>query len=276
MKTKQISNYFGSNRMLAENVGTALEGKKFVGIPCAGGMSELAHIGANVLLVSDLNRHVINLAQCIRDDREELVAHLEQTPFHPDELQEAQKRCLDREKAFRESVSTPGEMGNVSWAIDYFLVSWLSRAGTAGTKREFQGGMSIRWKSGGGDSAVRFRSATESLTEWQKIMRRCTFVCQDAFAFLAEALERDDETSGIYADPPFPGPGDAYKCSLGLNGQERLAESLGRFTKTRVVARFYDVPLIRQLYPESMWTWNHYTGRKQTNNSAPEVLLVRN
>lgn len=37
-----------------------------------------------------------------------------------------------------------------------------------------------------------------------------------------------------------------------------------------------DHPLVRELYPESAWTWNRFDGRKQTNDAAPEVLLVRN
>jgi hypothetical protein len=40
------------------------------------------------------------------------------------------------------------------------------------------------------------------------------------------------------------------------------------------VCRFYDVPLVRELYPADRWEWRHLEGRKQTNEAAPEVLLV--
>jgi hypothetical protein len=35
--------------------------------------------------------------------------------------------------------------------------------------------------------------------------------------------------------------------------------------------------VVRGLYREADgWTWNLFTGRKQTNAAAPEVLIVRN
>ena len=36
-----------------------------------------------------------------------------------------------------------------------------------------------------------------------------------------------------------------------------------------------DVPMIRELYPETLWTWHTFAGRKQTNEEAAEVLLVK-
>jgi hypothetical protein len=57
-----IAPWFGSNRTLAENVGKLLRGCSWVGVPFAGGMSELLHITAPSVLVSDLHTHVLNLA----------------------------------------------------------------------------------------------------------------------------------------------------------------------------------------------------------------------
>ena len=48
------------------------------------------------------------------------------------------------------------------------------------------------------------------------------------------------------------------------------------FDQARVVCRFYNHPLIRDLYPEALWHWGHFAGRKQTNAEGPEVLLLRN
>lgn len=47
-----------------------------------------------------------------------------------------------------------------------------------------------------------------------------------------------------------------------------------QFNKCRIVCRFYDHQLVRDLYPESRWTWKHFEGRKQSNGKAPEVLIV--
>lgn len=58
-----IASWFGSNRMLAPIVGQELAGVPWVGIPFAGGMSELVHITARTLQVNDLHEHVINLVR---------------------------------------------------------------------------------------------------------------------------------------------------------------------------------------------------------------------
>ncbi len=271
MKTTALAPWFGSNRMLAENVGAALRGCSWVGVPFAGGMSELVHIKANVLLVSDLHRHVINLARCVKFYRQELTAMLDATLFHPEELDAAQIACRVRETKTFDPLD-----GNIEWAAAYFVSSWMSRAGTAGTEGEFDGSMSIRWKAGGGDSTVRFRSAIESLVAWERIAQKCSFVCLDVFDFLDQCSKRDIAENGIYLDPPFPGPGDGYQHKFTKEQHVRMAERLVEFAHARIVCRFYDHPLIRELYPEGEWTWNLLKGRKQTNDEAPEVLLVRN
>src|SRR5205085_8516163 len=130
----------------------------------------------------------------------------------------------------------------------------------AGTTHEFGGGPSFRWESGGGDSVVRFRNAAAGLRDWRAILARWTFDCRDGFDFLVQCKDQDGH--GIYADPPFPGPGDAYRHNCGKSELEkrvwhvRLNDALARFTKTRVVCRYYDHPLVRELYPEHIWTWH--------------------
>ena len=165
------------------------------------------------------------------------------------------------------------EMNSI-WAYHYFVCAWMSRNGTAGTKNEFDAGISIRRKDGGGSSAVRFRNATKALDDWGVIMRRCEFVCEDCFEFLSRC--HDLPKHGIYSDPPWPDDGASYKHGFTEEDQEDWANRLLKFKKSRVVVRFGDHPLIRKLYPESEWTWNEYDGRDQHNKGKREVLLVRN
>lgn len=270
VKVNAVVPYYGGNRRLAEHVGRALDGRFFVAVPFAGGMSELRHITARTLLVGDLHRHVINLARVAADA--ELNAQLRQRladlPFHPDVLTAAQDACLRRERGELAADDCP-----LSWATDYFVASWMARNGRAGTKSEFGGGLSVRWDGGGGDSAVRFRSATESLAGWQAILRRCTFVVMNVFDMLQSV--RDRHGNAVYCDSPFPGPGDEYAHRFTEDQHRALADRLAKFERCRVVARFYDVPLARELYPESAWEWKRLTGgRKATNEAAPEVLLI--
>jgi DNA adenine methylase len=274
MKTTALAPWFGSNRLLAENVGRALDGCSWVGVPFAGGMCELAHIKAPTLAVNDLHKHVINLARVVAHPRlgPALIRRLRRVQFHPDNLSAAQERCRDFWD--RSPPKIEHESGILDWAEDYHVCVWMARNGTAGTDGEFKAGMSIRWKPGGGDSAVRFRSATESLRSWMKVLRKATFTTLDVFDFLDKC--KDEDGHGLYCDPPFPGPGDAYKHTFTEADHWRLSERLSVIERCRVVCRFYDVPLVRKFYPESVWVWNYFVGRKQTNDAAPEVLLTRN
>lgn len=278
---KAICPWFGSNRTLAENVGRALAGCAWVGVPFAGGMSELLHIKARTVLVGDLHAHVLNLAATVADRslRPELVERLDALPFHPDVLEAAQQRCRLREvEAADNWFGNTSEITrpDVDWAVDYFVCAWMARSGCAGTRGEFKGTFSMRWDAGGGDSATRFRNAAAGLAAWQEIMSACTFTRLCVHKFLANV--KDDPEHGIYCDPPFPDAGDGYKHSFDERDQFMLAAKLAGFPTTRIVVRFYDHPLIRKLYPKPLWTWHHFTGRKQTNEvvEGEEVLLTRN
>ena len=273
MTTTALAPWFGSNRMLAPIVGKELRGCKWVGVPFAGGMSELAHIKASTIVVGDLHRHVINLALVLacKGQPERLMMKLGALPFHPDTLAYAQKACLEMERGgwnFGELDGRPAEQ----WALNYFICCWMGRSAKAGTEDEFKGNLPVRWSATGGDSNTRYRSAIESLEAWCAIVRRCNFVVQDVFEFLDNV--KDLVGHGLYLDPPFPGPGDAYKHKFTEDQHRQLAAKLATFRNCRIVCRFYDHPLVRELYPEPNWTWVMLKGRKQSNDAAPEVLLI--
>lgn len=271
MTTTALSPWFGSNRTLAPEVGKALRGCKWVGIPFGGGMCEVPHIKASTIVVSDLHRHIINLALCVQcpERRKQLIERLDAAPFHPDMLEIAQEICRKAENLPPSFEIT----GGTDWAFNYFIACWMGRSHKCGIDDEFNGGLSIRWNANGGDSNTRYRSAVASLEAWGVVMRRCNFSVLDCFAFLDRC--EDAVGHGIYCDPPFLGPGDRYKHKFSEAQHRRLEAKLEKFKLTRVVCRFYDHPFIRELYPESRWKWNLLTGgRTQANEKAPEVLLT--
>lgn len=269
MRINALAQWYGGNRMLAQRVGAALGRLRWCGVPFAGGCPELLHIRTAVGVANDLHRHVINLARVVRDDArvEQLVRRLDGLLFHPDELAEAQQRCRDREQS-----AQIGDAPDVAWAADYFATCWMGRGGHAGKRGEFDQRLSLRWTSSGGDSAVRFRSAIESLRGWHRALRRWTFTCLDAFEFIDKV--RDAEGHGLYVDAPWPDAGEEYQHGFTSEQQLRLAEALARFTRTRVVVRYGDHPLIRELYPEPRWTWREQTSRNQRNGAVVEVLII--
>lgn len=106
-------------------------------------------------------------------------------------------------------------------------------------------------------------------------MLLCNFHVLDALLFIPNCP--DTPETGIYVDPPFPGPGEKYKHKFGIPEHRELAKQLGKFQYARIVCRFYDHELIRELYPEQPrgpWHWRRIKGRKQTNDEAPEVLIL--
>ncbi len=281
MKSQLLRSGFGGNRILAHKVGEALEGCNWVGIPFAGGMAELTYITSRGILVNDKHRHVINLARVVAKDdtRHDLIRRLQRKAFHPDELKEAQEICRRLEPI--ESTPSWAAPPDVVLATAYFVCCWMSRSGKGGSRDEFNGRTAVRWNSNGGDSMTRYMSALRALVRFSRILRRCTFETMDAFDFLPRC--EDNPRHGIYADPPFPEVGRIYKHNCGNTPDEerawhtRLRDALLRFQQTRIVCRFYhDHPLIRELYPVGEWDWQRLVGRKQTNEDAPEVLLLRN
>lgn len=289
MNITQLVDRFGSNRMNASEPGKLLRGCTCVNITFAGGMCEVPFIlsprsggdpesqgTANIVNVNDLDRHVINLCEMIRSYREELCRQWDATPFHPDVLTLAQQKCkMYSLNNWREN-TLGTDAARIDWAYHYFIASWMGRGGRGGTKGEFDGGLSVRWKSTGGDSCKRFQSATEALAEWQTVMRRCTFHCMDAFDFIAECSKRDIPENGIYCDPPWPDDGDKYTHVFEESHQVHLSLVLGAFEKTRIVVRLNDHQLVRDLYPEPAWTWHRLESRTQANEAKQEVLLTRN
>lgn len=268
-----VAPWFGCNRMLAPAVGQELKGCKWVGVPFAGGMPELAHIKASTIVVSDVHRHVINLARVMAHERlgPMLYRKLRRQAFHQKTLEEAQDFSAASEPS---SLTDAGDFD--LWAAYYYFISqWMGRSGKAGTNAEFKGNLPIRWSASGGDSNKRYRSAVSSILAFRRILARCNFNTLDVFEFLSNV--KDERGHGLYIDPPFPGVGGDYKHKFTEEQHTWLASKLHGFLNVRIVCRFYDHPLIRRLYPEGdRWTWRRLRGRDQANNAEKAELLIIN
>jgi hypothetical protein len=271
-----LAPWFGSNRLLGPEVGRHLERCEWVGIPFAGGMCEVPHIAARTVVVNDIHQAIINLGRVTSDAvlGPQLYRTLRRKLLHPTELQAAQDRCRNIEASIENTSDKVSDELMLLWAEHYFTAVWMARASEAGTDRELDASLALRWDAGGGDSAKRYQNAIRSLNDWRRTLRRATFSSLDVFAFLERC--KDAPKHGVYCDQPFPGPGDKYKHKFDDAKTARLAKRLTGFQHARIVCRFYNHPLVRKLYPESLWKWHHLSGRNQTNKKAPEVLLVRN
>ena len=254
--------------MGSSEVGAELAGLKWVGVMTCGGMSELWSIEAPTILVNDKHQNIINLAKVARDSAlgPMLQSRLESRLLHPVEHSESQRRA---------AVGPQCDL-DIDAAESYFVAVWMGRSARAGMSSELTGGPCIRWTGNGGSSATRYRSAIDMLTEFRGIARRCDFVCMELTDYLDRVDDRDEH--GLYGDLPFPKEGLKYLHNPGRKNEtewhRRVAEKLGSLRNCRVVMRFYDHPLIRELYPEPQWTWRFLKGRDQANGEKPEVLLI--
>ena len=278
-KVAAVAQWHGSCRASSERIGAALGDLVWCGVPFAGGMPELPYIRTRTGIANDRHRHLINLARVIRERPSELVERLDAIVFHPDELVAAQEFCLRREVSveglFASNVAKNilSPMGDMDWAVAYFVSAWMTRGGNAGTKNEFFSGLSMRFSGGGGGSAVRFRSAIDSILGWSKVLDRWEFSTLDVFEFL-EKVE-DVTTTGLYLDPPWPNLGKNYAFRVDDVFHERLVARLLKFKNARIVVRYGDDPRIRKLYKTAAWSWSTETTRNSGNNAVEEVLLVR-
>lgn len=278
-KISALASWFGGNRVAGETVGKVLGRLKWCGVGFMGGAPELRHIDTAAGVANDLHRHVINLARVVADpDRfAEMRRLLEDALFHPDVLFTAQRRCIEREEAMRPSMFGEArempEAPDLYWARDYFIACWMGRGGHAGRDWEFSQGLSVRFTSSGGDSVTRFRSAIDSLPAWHEILkRRWNFTTYDIFEFIRRVA--DEPGHGLYLDPPWPDAGREYTHKFTDAMQRKHRAWVEVFANVRVVMRYGDHPLIRELYSGKWWRWIEQTTTNQEGNEVREVLIV--
>lgn len=278
MKITALAPWFGSNRIAPERVGAEIGKVAWCGIAAMGGGPELPHIKTRGGVANDKHRNIINLARVISDPilKTRLRASLDGLLFHPDELLAAQRRLIDRAEScraglFNPSQSIPHEI-DIDQARDYFVAMWMGRGAEAGKSGELDQPLSVRWTSSGGSSSRRFRSAIESLEAWHQVCLNWEFTCMDGLEFIDKA--KDEPGHALYIDWPWPDAGKDYLHAVTDDFHRRARDRVLRFERTRVVIRYGDHPLIRDLYPEDRWTWVRSDTRSQANTAVSEALII--
>lgn len=290
MKVTAVANWYGSARQSAQRIGEVMGNRSLIIVPFAGGMSELPYFDAPKLVVNDRHRHVINLARVLADDQlgPDLYRSLRRAVFHPDTLAIAQAKCSIIDAQFAEmdggdlfqpfideeiDQQIRDRKPDYGWAYSYAICTWMGRGGNSGTPSEFGGSLPIRYSPNGGGSAQRFSNWVASIPAWRRTLRKCEFSTDDALKMIAAG--HDEPSVGYYIDAPWPGAGDGYTVRFTERNQRSLAGMLQSLTKSRIVVRFGDHPLTRQLYPRDRWQWIEFDNRAQSNGTFKEVLLVK-
>jgi hypothetical protein len=268
MRITALASWYGTNRTLAPHLAHEFKGCTHVTITNAGGLADLVHIPARTIIANDLHCHVMNLGAVVSDKRlrHQLHDQLRHTPHHSQVLADAQHYCQQIENG--QAPKTP----NVEWAAAYFITSWQARSGRSGTKTEFKTPFSVRWDANGGDSATRWRNNVRSLAAWGTICERCTFLTKDCFEIIEHV--KDQPRTGVYSDPPWPKDGDPYRHGFTEKHHRDWAARLSKFKRTKIVIRYGDHPLIRELYPADQWTIRELTSRTGANKPKRELLIT--
>ena len=275
---------YGSKRQMAATIVDALGPHTAYLAPFVGSCAvEFVKPPCRMEVLNDLSGKLINLIRVVQRD--------ELAPSLFDRL----ARTVFCEELYRDSVAklAAGDAGGLPWAVyddlpslewaypslewayHYFVASWMGRNGLAGTTLELKSGFCVRYTSGGGDPAQRFRQAVESLPGWWARLRNCTILRRDGI----ELCERFEDRAGsvVYADPPYLSKQATYTHDFTEDDHKRLAAALCRFRETRVVVSYYADSRLAELYPG--WRVIPVAVRKNLavragNEPAPEVLLV--
>lgn len=282
MKISAILPYFGGKRTMASLIVSEIcqHGKRpeaFWELCCGSMAVSLEMPRCSHHHVVDMNDDLLNLARVIQDPKDgpELYRRLRRTMCHEGIFYEARERIASDDTA---------TLSPIDRAELYFIVSWMGRNGVAGTARStYQ--PTIRWTSGGGHGATRFANAVDSLPAFRRRMREWTIVQRDIFEVLAKI--EDQRGTAIYIDPPYVRDAKTrasaakYLHEFADDDHARLADSLKRFQKARVVVSYYDTPVVRELY--SGWTFVDCMTQKNLHVQnqrgvgrceAPEILII--
>ena len=263
MRTKSAAFYYGSDSKVASELAGLLDRCSHVTIPFCGGMSILPHLKASHVVANDLLSRVIHFyrvvsGRCGLIAQQELFDRCDHTLSHPDEIELA--------KEFRNA-----DVPTVDAAWSFWAEVAIGRKGAGGTLRQ-GASSSVRRTANGGGNASRITTAAQELRAWAEEFKRCEFTKEDFRDVLPEVADEPD--CGLYCDPPWVGAGNEYIHKFDEADHRDLCNGLKRFEHARIVVRYGDHPLIRELYDG--WSCAERESGTQAGGTAKEIWLTKN
>lgn len=110
---------------------------------------------------------------------------------------------------------------------------------------------------------LRYLSVLRRLSSAAAFFRATVIECLDYSACISLYGQRPDTV--LYVDPPYVGTERYYPTPFSGADHVFLAHQLSE-CRAPVVVSYYDVPLIRDLYPESRWLYHTVTARKTASS----------
>jgi DNA adenine methylase len=287
MPIKALAPWFGGKRNLAPRIVAELGEHRVYWEPFCGSMAVLLAKPQCVMeTVNDLHAGLVNLARVIQHPTlgAMLYRQLRRTLMCEDIFNDASQEAREDEKrGFVQQILDDGilptDSDRLLCAYDYFVTSWLGRNGCAGQRQGKTGSYCVRYTANGGHAAKRWNSAIRSIPAWRKRMASVTILNRDGF----DLLERIDDAEGvaIYIDPPYLVKRAKYMHDFEQHDHNRLAASLKRFKKARLVVSYYEHPDLAEMYPgwskisvEVSKALSNANSRGGQKGRATEVMLI--
>ena len=290
-KIGAIAPWFGGKRTMAPLIVAELGPHRAYWEPFCGSMAVLfAKPPCPMETVNDLHGDLVNLAMVVASPRwKELYERLGRT-FMAEPLFAGAKASISGDAPAPPADPKGVTDVHLDRAWRYWVVSWMGRNGMAGCRITDQG-ISVRYTTGGGSSGGRIRNAAESLPALHERLRGVVILSRDGIETLAKIA--DEPKVAIYVDPPYfqetrgtgrkngSAGGSHYLFDFKADDHERLAETLARFRRARVIVSYYDDARLGHLYRG--WTKRavhrqknlHAANRRGEGDcTAPEVLLI--
>ena len=288
---------FGGKRKLANAIAQELGKHTQYYEPFCSSMAVLfAKNPSQKETVNDLHGDLINLARVLQ------VQSLAEDLYDRCQRAIVSEGLLNDAKAYLKANPLPDpDLNDVERAYWYFLSSWMSRNGTAGTKRvDYQ--LAVRWTCGGGSPTVRWRNVVQSIPWFHARLLNVVVLQRDAFDFIHKF--EDKKGTAVYVDSPYTAktregyrggkgsdhqyvhefnhaadhafkPGRMFKEQCDVCGNtaqehksdhERLRDVLAQYKHARIVVSYYDCEEIRELYDG--WTFVKHTRQKHMHSAG--------
>lgn len=279
MKLRSLAPWYGAKRAMADVICKTLgRHRAYWELFCGSAAVLFAKRPASHETINDLHSDLTNLAWVVQSDRwAELADRVERSVMAEELYQAAESKLAE---AFDSGPDIgPAAADRAYW----FLVrSWWGRNGMAGIRGRSGSGLAVRFTSGGGHGGVRWRSVGESLPAWHARLKPVVILRRDAFEILDSI--KDQPGTAIYLDPPYLAKSAKYVHDFDDQDHDRLAASVNRFQRARVIVSYYDHPRLSELYGgwvkldcarlKNMAQAGEFAPAPGVASVAPEVLLV--
>jgi DNA adenine methylase len=139
-----------------------------------------------------------------------------------------------------------------------------------------------KMRSGGFSVSAHGRSSIKEVFRYRNALRKFSAISELLRGTVIDHMHYQDciavygkmRDVVLYVDPPYDGTENYYCCEFGYADHTFLASALANSPAPAVVS-YYDTPLVRSLYPESLWEYQEVETTKNTQGYRTKKQRVQ-